>query len=109
MSRAWRRRQQWLEEQKISTDDQDILTEVFDSRGLLHILSQKPGLERYLQQLQKQPVIVGVEKKEDTWVYVVRGIRPPISYWEGYEIWFPRLGSGNLWSPTTPLSQAIGG
>jgi hypothetical protein len=104
-SREWKRQQQWLNEQaqhdaEVEAAKVQELTKdksQFQSMaGLREMLIDKVHLEKHLQAMQKLPVVVSVDRIEERWVYVVRGMRPPISYWGEHEIWFPKSGSGAI-------------
>lgn len=113
--KQWQRRQEWLKREKLreataENEAEKVLKmvaahEEFKSpEGLREMLVEKVGLQAWLQKLQKKPVVVSVDRIQDRWVFVVRGIRPPIDYWEGKEIWFVRGGSHHVWSPTKPIA-----
>ena len=111
-TRAWRRKQraiaQDLARQQSILDAANTVLRLVDGKeeframeGLRTMLVEKVGLEKHLQQYQKKPVVVSVDRKPGgEWVYVVRGIRPPISFWGDHEIWFVRGGSHQVWAPT---------
>lgn len=114
--RAWRKYQEWLAQEAQRQKSVEEMAELALNQarqdpasrglnGLREMLVNKSGLEKHLQQMQKKPVVVSVDRIEDRWIYVVRGMRPPISYWGDHEIWFVRGGSSHVWSPTRKLGM----
>ena len=104
-SREWKKHQLWLAgeaQQDAEVEAAKVLELTKDKSefqamtGLRQMLLDKEILQAKLQAMQKLPVIVSVDLIEDKWVYVVRGMRPPMSYWGEHEIWFPRGGSGAI-------------
>jgi len=58
--------------------------------GLKEILASKSKLQLELRRLIKKAVMVSIDTLEGEWVYVVRGAKPPFSYWNGHKILFYR-------------------
>lgn len=101
-SREWKRHQEWLAsetQRDAETEAAKVLdltkdkSEFHAMEGLREMLMAKEDLKDHLQSMQRLPVQVSVDRMGDKWVFVVRGIRPPISYWGDHEIWFPKGGS----------------
>ena len=108
-TRAWRRQQQAIAaEQKVAAakieEAKPKPPKATLPPGIHNVLTGKGDLERWLQTLQKHPVVVSIDLIEQEWVYTVRGIQCPLDYWKDTPIRHVRGGSSNVWTPTKSLS-----
>lgn len=58
--------------------------------GIAQVLEYKSRLQEELRLQIKKPVMVSIDILEGEWVYVVRGFKPPFSYWNGHKVLFYR-------------------
>lgn len=104
-TRAWRRRQAALEAEQVvrAIAERPARKKPTLPEGIGHVLKEKGNLEAYLQGFQKHPVVVSIDLIGEEWVFTVRGIQPPIEFWEGTRLFCVRGGSSNVWTPTKAL------
>lgn len=94
----WERQQQQTQELKAETK----LPPGLPGEGageLLSLLEEKTRLQQHLQSMQDRPVQVSIDALGQQWIFVVRGMKPPIAWWADYPIFW--VDSRPVWAPTT--------
>mgnify|MGYP003646302770 FL=1 len=108
-TRAWKRRQEAIaaEANLLRAKEEQSKPQPEKAKmppGFREALEEKGRLEKWLQTLQKRPVVVSIDLLDNKWIYTVRGIQCPLEYWNDTPIRHITGGSSNVWTQTKSLS-----
>ena len=95
MTRAFKRKQQLLAQEAKATElANSILSNVAGGPatasvppGLFEMLQLKTVLQTELRTAVEKPIVVSVDLKDNEWVFVVRGYKPPFNTWNGHNVY----------------------